>query len=154
LATAKNIWLRVTLGRAESLPKLKETLERVHEHAVAVGNKALNDLTASLVACLDAMPQSTEVPEVFAMEYATGILLAESAVSNYGSLAENFPKQVVAMLARLDAARESKPIPAGTAPLIDDIFRRAQERVLLEQVGREIQVNLRRMEQVLDAFFR
>src|SRR6185295_7280099 len=80
--------------------------------------------------------------------------LAESAVSNYGSLAENFPKQVVAMLARLNAARESRPIPPGTAPLIDDIFRRAQERVLLEQVGREIQVNLRRMEQVLDAFFR
>jgi chemosensory pili system protein ChpA (sensor histidine kinase/response regulator) len=32
--------------------------------------------------------------------------------------------------------------------------RRAQERVLLAQVGREIQANLRHMEQVLDAFFR
>ena len=32
--------------------------------------------------------------------------------------------------------------------------KRAQERVLLAQVGREIQVNLRHMEQVLDAFFR
>ena len=31
---------------------------------------------------------------------------------------------------------------------------RAQERVLIAQVGREIQANLRRMEQVLDAFFR
>jgi chemosensory pili system protein ChpA (sensor histidine kinase/response regulator) len=34
------------------------------------------------------------------------------------------------------------------------MFRRAHERVLLTQVAREIQVNLRRMEQVLDAFFR
>ena len=154
LGTAKNMWLRVTLGRLDSLPKMRETIGHVHEHAVAIGNKALKDLTAALVSCLDAMPATAEVPEVFAMEYATGILLAESAVSNYGSLAENFPKQVVAMLARLDAARESRPIPKGTAPLLDDIFRRAQERVLLEQVGREIQVNLRRMEQVLDAFFR
>ncbi len=32
--------------------------------------------------------------------------------------------------------------------------KRAQERVLLAQVGREIQANLRHMEQVLDAFFR
>ena len=32
--------------------------------------------------------------------------------------------------------------------------KRAQERVLVAQVGREIQANLRRMEQVLDAFFR
>jgi len=154
LATAKNIWLRVTLGRLDSLPKMRETVERVHRHAVAIGNEALKDLTAALVSCPDAIPATAEVPEVFAMEYATGILLAESAVSNHGSLAENFPKQVVAMLARLDAARESRPIPAGTTPLLDEIFRRAQERVLLEQVGREIQVNLRRMEQVLDAFFR
>jgi chemosensory pili system protein ChpA (sensor histidine kinase/response regulator) len=154
LATAKNIWLRVTLGRADSLPKLKETVEQVREHAVAIGNRALRELTSALVSGVDAMPASAEIPEMFAMEYATAILLAESAVSNYGSLAEDFPRQVAAMLARLEAARESRPIPAGTAPLIDDIFRRAQERVLLEQVGREIQVNLRRMEQVLDAFFR
>jgi chemosensory pili system protein ChpA (sensor histidine kinase/response regulator) len=44
--------------------------------------------------------------------------------------------------------------PAGTGTLVDGIFRRAQERVLLAQVAREIDVNLRRMEQVLDAFFR
>ena len=100
------------------------------------------------------MPPSGEVPDVLAMEYATGILLAESAVSNYGGLASNFPKQVAAMLARLEAAREARPLPEGTGALIDGIFRRAQERVLLAQVAREIQVNLRRMEQMLDAFFR
>ena len=32
--------------------------------------------------------------------------------------------------------------------------KRAQERMLLSQVGREIRANLRHMEQVLDAFFR
>ena len=88
------------------------------------------------------------------MEYATGMLLAESAVVELRQPREQFPKQVTAMLARLDAARESRPIPAGTGALIDGIFRRAQERVLLGQVAREIQTNLRHMEQVLDAFFR
>src|SRR4029079_13687303 len=72
-ATAKNIWLRVTLGRLDSLPKMRETVERVRERAVAIGNKALKDLTAALVSCLDATPATGEVPEVFAMEYATGI---------------------------------------------------------------------------------
>ena len=38
--------------------------------------------------------------------------------------------------------------------MLDEMSKRAQERVLLAQVGREIQVNLRHMEQVLDAFFR
>ncbi len=38
--------------------------------------------------------------------------------------------------------------------MLDEMSKRAQERVLLAQVGREIQANLRHMEQVLDGFFR
>ncbi len=44
--------------------------------------------------------------------------------------------------------------PTSGAPMLDEMSKRAQERVLLAQVGREIQANLRHMEQVLDAFFR
>ena len=59
------------------------------------------------------------------------------------------------MLARLDAVQANRPIDAAVAaPLLDEMSKRAQERLLLAQVVREIQVNLRRMEQVLDAFFR
>ena len=90
------------------------------------------------------------------MEYATGMLLAESAVENYGSLVERISRsRSTAMLARLDArAGERGRFPRPPAPLLDEMFRRAQERVLLAQVAREIQANLRHMEQVLDAFFR
>ena len=88
------------------------------------------------------------------MEYATGMLLAETAVETSGGLSKEFPGQVEAMLLRLDAAQASRPIPASTAPLLDDMSRRAQERVLLAHVAREMQANLRHMEQVLDAFFR
>src|SRR5450755_3951990 len=59
------------------------------------------------------------------------------------------------MIARLDAAQQNKPIAAASsAPLLDEMARRAQERLLLAQVAREIQANLRHIEQVLDAFFR
>ena len=89
------------------------------------------------------------------MEYATALLLAESAFENYSSLSPDFPKQVDAMLARLDAARAAAcRRRGGGAPMLDEMSKRAQERVLLAQVGREIQANLRHMEQVLDAFFR
>jgi chemosensory pili system protein ChpA (sensor histidine kinase/response regulator) len=99
------------------------------------------------------MPASG-VPEPIAMEYATALLLAESAFENYSNLSQDFPKQVDAMLARLDAARQGRAAAAGGATMLDEMSKRAQERVLLAQVGREIQVNLRHMEQVLDAFFR
>ena len=154
LGAAKDMWLKVTTGRAESLPNLKRTLDTVHADAVEIGNPALTKLIGSLVARLERMPPSGNVSEPLAMEYATAMLLAENAVDKFGNLSSEFPKQVEAMMARLDAAQASRPIPAATAPMLDEMFRRAHERLLLTQVAREIQVNLRRMEQVLDAFFR
>ena len=154
IAAAKDTWLKVTSGRAENLPKLKEMLASVQANVADVGNEALTRLIASLAARLDGVAPAVEVPELFAMEYATGMLLAESAVENYASLSKEFPKQVDAMLARLDAALTEQPVAGSAAPLLDEMAKRAQERVLLAQVGREIQANLRHMEQVLDAFFR
>src|SRR4029450_11624899 len=103
LQTAKDAWLKFTSGRAENLPKLKQTLATVHKHVAEVGNGALMKLTAGLVERLNKMPPA--VPETLAMEYATGMLLAESALENYARLSPEFPKQVVAMLSRLGAGR-------------------------------------------------
>jgi len=152
LAGAKDAWLKAASGRAENLPKLKQTLASVHNKAAELKHGALMKLTAALVERLDKMPASG-VSEPLAMEYATALLLAESAFENYTSLSGDFPRQVDAMLARLDAARTGRAA-AASAPMLDEMSKRAQERVLLAQVGREIQANLRHMEQVLDAFFR
>ncbi len=153
LAGAKDSWLKAASGRAENLPKLKQTLASVHAKAAEIHNGALMKLTAALVERIDKMPASG-VSESVAMEFATALLLAESAFENYASLSPDFPKQVDAMLARLDAARAGRPTAASGAPMLDEMSKRAQERVLLAQVGREIQANLRHMEQVLDGFFR
>ena len=110
-------------------------------------------LTSALVERLDKLP-SGGVSEPVAMEFATALLLAESAFENYSNLAADFPRQVEQMIARLDAARAGRVAADGGAPVLDEMSRRAQERVLIAQVGREIQANLRHMEQVLDAFFR
>ncbi|MBL0291226.1 MAG: Hpt domain-containing protein [Betaproteobacteria bacterium] len=154
LSGAKEAWLKFTSGRAENLPKLKQTLAAVHRIAAEIGNGALMKLTASLVERLEKFPTGN-VPEPLAMEYATGMLLAENAFENDAGINAEFPKQVEVMLERLDAAQAARPMVGQTAaPLLDEMSRRAQERLLLAQVGREIQANLRHMEQVLDAFFR
>ena len=152
LSTAKDLWLKITGGRADSLPKLKSTLSALRDKAAAVGEPSLSKLASTLSGRLDKLP--SPIPEPMAMEYATGLLLAESAVENFASLSPEFPKQVEAMIARLDAAQQNRAVTADGAPLLDEMARRAQERLLLAQVGREIQTNLRHMEQVLDAFFR
>jgi len=154
LATAKDTWLKYTSGRAENLPKLKQTFASVHKHASSIGNGALMKLTSALVSRLERMANGS-VPEAMAMEFATALLLAESAFRNYTNLSADFAQHVDVMLARLDAAQASRPFEAGAdAPVLEEMSRRAQDRMLLAQVGREIQANLRHMEQVLDAFFR
>jgi chemosensory pili system protein ChpA (sensor histidine kinase/response regulator) len=150
LATAKDLWLKLTGGRVESLPKLKQVLSALRDKTAAIGEPSLSKLAAALATGLEALP-SGPIPEAVAMEYATGLLLAESAVENFATRSPDFPKQVDAMIARLDP---SKPVTAAAPPMLDEMARRAQERLLLAQVAREIQANLRHMEQVLDAFFR
>ena len=153
LVTAKDLWLKLTSGRMENMPKLKQTLGGLRDKASAIGEPSLTLLVSALAARLDKLPAGL-VPEAMAMEYATGLLLAESATDNLTSLSPELPRQVEAMLARLDAAQQNKPVAAAAVPLLDEMARRAQERLLLAQVAREIQANLRHMEQVLDAFFR
>jgi chemosensory pili system protein ChpA (sensor histidine kinase/response regulator) len=153
LTTAKDLWLKLTGGRAESLPKLKQTLSALRDKSAAIGEPSLSTLAAALAGRLDKLAAGA-IPDALAMEYATGLLLAESAIENFASLSADFPRQVEAMIARLDAAQENRPAGAPAAPMLDEMARRAQERLLLAQVAREIQANLRHMEQVLDAFFR
>src|SRR5208282_4721897 len=115
-----------------------------------IGEPSLSKLAAALAGRLDKLPGGA-IPEGLAMEYATGLLFAESLVENFANLSPDVPKQVDAMIARLDS---SQPAKHAEAPVLDEMARRAQERLLLAQVAREIQANLHHMEQVLDAFFR
>ncbi|HMA30985.1 MAG TPA: Hpt domain-containing protein, partial [Casimicrobiaceae bacterium] len=152
VASAKDAWLKAAAGRSDVLARLRQTMAAVDARATEIGPPALVKLTGALASRLGQMPEGG-VPEPVAMEFATAFLLAESAFENWTNLSPEFAKQVDAMLARLDAAQAGREADAG-APVLDEMSRRAQERALLSQVMREVQVNLRHMEQVLDAFFR
>ncbi len=152
LAGAKDAWLKAASGRTDNLPKLAQLLASANAKAAEIRHPALSQLTAALVERLSDMP-AEGVSEPLAMEFATALLLAESAFENFNNLSPEFASQVDAMLKRLDAARAGHSAATAT-PVLDEMSRRAQERVLLSQVMREVRVNLRHMEQVLDAFFR
>ena len=152
LANAKDAWLKTASGRSDVLPKLTQLIASANAKAIEVKHPALTRLMSTLVDQLSKM-RPEGVSEPFAMEFATALLLAESAFENFNNLSPEFGHQVDAMLARLDAASAGRTSTAA-APALDEMSRRAQERVLLSQVMREVLANLRHMEQVLDAFFR
>jgi len=152
LAHAKDAWLKAASGRTDTLPKLAQLVGSANAKAAELKHPALSRLMTTLTERLAAMPPEGAA-EPLAMEFATALLLAESAFENFNNLSPEFATQVDAMIARLDAARAGRTA-TDAAPALDEMSRRAQERALLAQVMREVRANLRHMEQVLDAFFR
>ncbi len=154
VGAAKEAWLALTSGRAEGRASLQRALTAVRDRADEAGGAALSRLAGSLAGRVASLPGS-KVPEALALEYATALLLIESAFERRAGETPELAQEVDAMLARLDAVQAQRPLDAGVAaPRLDEMSKRAQERALLAQVTREIQVNLRHIEQVLDAFFR
>src|SRR6185503_4079262 len=91
------------------------------------------------------------------LEVATALLFVESSLENYSRLGSDFARQAQAVVRRLAAAMSGEavaPMDTIAGGLLDEMTRRAQEKLLIFQVGQEVQVNLQNIEQVLDAFFR
>ena len=93
--------------------------------------------------------------DALAMEVATAILLAQNAQENYLRLGSDFAHQVDVTVARIHACIAGTPAqPEAEVPLLDEMSRQAQEKLLIGQVAKEIQSNFAQIEQVLDSFFR
>jgi chemosensory pili system protein ChpA (sensor histidine kinase/response regulator) len=85
-----------------------------------------------------------------ALEVATALLFVESALENYFRLGGDFPRQARTVTERLKSAMAGEPLPPMDqieGGLLDEMTRRAQEKLLVFQVGQEVQVNLQNIEQ-------
>ncbi|MBE0529103.1 MAG: Hpt domain-containing protein, partial [Thermoleophilia bacterium] len=72
-------------------------------------------------------------------------------------LGADFDRQARTISDRLKAAMAGEAVPPMDTiegGILDEMTRRAQEKLLVFQVGQEVQVNLQGIEQALDAFFR
>jgi chemosensory pili system protein ChpA (sensor histidine kinase/response regulator) len=154
LAPVKELWLKFTTGHKESLSNLQEPLSRLVEKSRGLDNRYLHDLLAQMQAL--AAAQHDGVGEALAVEVATALLLAENALENFAQFNDELGRQVEIQTQRMAAILGGRPEEADAAeiPNLGDISRKAQEKRLLAQVAHEIQANLRRVEEVLDAFFR
>ncbi len=155
LVTAKEAWNRFCAGAAVALPQF-------HDNAVVLASKGgglVDNNLARLVAGIAEVAQwlrkdPLRQNDSAAMEIATALLLAESALENYGQLGADFSQQVEIVIGRLATLMRSQPLAALSVPLLDEMSRRAQERLTMNQVVKEILNNLAQVEQTLDAFFR
>ena len=155
LVAAKEAWLKFTAGNKDILKIFQDHTRRALSKAQALGFEPLTGLIESIASGADALAARGESSEAVAMEMATALLLTENAAQNYARLTPEFAHQAEVQGRRLQASLSGQSIESiEEVPLLDEMGRKAQEKLLLAQVGTEIQTNLRHIEQVLDAFFR
>lgn len=156
IVATEEFWNKFCAGSVAALAGFADQAKNCAQITTAVGHKDLERLGQGL-AMVSAWlaEQPTRQNDTVAMEVATAILLLQNAQENFKRLGADFSAQVSLMSARLNACVSGKPLSADEdVPLLDEVTRRAQEKLLITQVAREIQSNLGQIEEALDAFFR
>lgn len=156
LGIAKDAWVKFTSGNADRLSLFRDQTQKIATRVADLRHPSMAGLVQRLADFASKLPNRPEqVRESSAMEVATAILLLENALGNYFKLGSEFEQQSKVMAMRLQAEQEGRGgenIP--DIPMLDEMSRNAQERMLLATVVQEIQANLGQIEQVLDGFFR
>ncbi len=156
LSTAEEQWNKFCAGSSAMLNSFVELARNSTNLANEIGHTDLKRLAQGLAAIANWLSdQPSRQNDTVAMEVATAILLLQNAQENFKRLGTDFAQQVDAMVARLYGCISGNMAgPDAAIPLLDDMTRRAQEKLLISQVAREIQNNLAQIEQALDGFFR
>jgi chemosensory pili system protein ChpA (sensor histidine kinase/response regulator) len=157
-AQQKDTWLKYTSGNRAALEPYGKQALVLADRAGKLPNR---DIQSVLVRLTDVAPalKARAIPpsEAQALEIATALLFIESALENYFRLGADFQRQAKTVTERVRSAMAGEslpPVDAIEGGLLDEMTRRAQEKLLVFQVGQEVQVNLQNIEQVLDGFFR
>ncbi len=157
-AQQKDAWLKYTSGNRAALEPFGKQAMGLAERAAKLSNPDLHLVFVRLTEVAPMLRAKAIPPsEAQALEVATAMLFLESALENFARLGPDFAHQAKAVCERLKAAMAGEALPAMdhvAGVLLDEMTRRAQEKLLIFQVGQEVQVNLQNIEQVLDGFFR
>ncbi|MDP2809386.1 MAG: Hpt domain-containing protein [Rhodocyclaceae bacterium] len=155
LAATMEDWNRFCAGTAAALPQFHERIGQFAGQVGALKQAGIARLAAAVFDVADMLRRDPlRHDETLGIEVATALLLTEYALDNFRDLGAEFDSQADIVAGRLGALLRGEPLSTLAMPRLNDLSRRAQERLLINQVAKEIQVNLAVIEQSLDAFFR
>ena len=156
ISATEEAWNRYCAGTLQSLPLFAENANALSAAVDQLGHTDYRRLAQAIVAAAHWLgDDSRRKADTLAMEVATAILLAQNAQENFRRLGGDFAHQVDVTVARIHGCLAGNPPqPGAEIPLLDEMSRQAQEKLLVGQVAKEIQNNLAQIEQVLDGFFR
>ena len=156
ITATEEAWNKYCAGTLQALPLFAENANALSAVIDQLGHTDYRRLAQAIAAAAHWLAEdSRRHSDALAMEIATAILLAQNAQENFRRLGGDFAHQVDVTVARIHGCLAGNPPqPGSEVPLLDEMSRQAQEKLLVGQVAREIQNNLAQIEQVLDGFFR
>ena len=156
ISATEETWNKYCAGTQQSLHQFKEHANTLAGVVEQLGHTDYRRLAQAIAAAANWLAEDTSRhSEALAMEIATAILLTLNAQTNYQRLGSDFAHQVDVTVARIHGCLAgTPPQPGSEIPLLDEMSRQAQEKLLIGHVAKEIQSNLAHIEQVLDGFFR
>jgi chemosensory pili system protein ChpA (sensor histidine kinase/response regulator) len=156
ISATEESWNKYCAGTMQALPLFSENAGVLCSLAEQLAQTDFRRLAQSIQVAAKWLTEDTaRHTEALAMEVATAVLLAQNAHENFQKLGNDFAHQVDVTVARIHSCiAGTPPKPGLEIPLLDEMSRQAQERLLVAQVAKEIQNNLAQIEQVLDGFFR
>ncbi|MCL2021030.1 MAG: Hpt domain-containing protein [Betaproteobacteria bacterium] len=154
IAAASEQWNRFCSGSAPALTAFVEQSKNAPQYVAVLGEELKPLSEALLSTAVWLIADASRQTDTLAMEVATALILMQHALENYSHLGGDFPAQMALVVQRLTSCRVGQTLADADAPILDEMTRRAQEKMLMTQVAREIQTNLGEVEQLLDDFFR
>ena len=156
LTHAKDAWNKFASGNPPSLLAFRDSAAGLRDDSDQLGNADLAGLAGEVAEVAAWLTSNREnMSEAVALEVATALLLLENALAGLAHLSGEFAQQAQLLRSRLEDCMLGKlRRSAPEIPLLDEMSRKAQERLLMNQVVSEMRANLRTIEQVLDTFFR
>ncbi|HAN54819.1 MAG TPA: hypothetical protein DCQ77_00840, partial [Betaproteobacteria bacterium] len=155
LAPAKETWLKFSAGNHDSLAQFHAQIMQLQDRTAALKSTPLQLLLAQVASTTTAILPAERLDSI-GLEVATALLLIQNTLENYQHVTGELVQQADVQVQRLRAAAAGELDTAHIpdVPLLDEMSRQAQERLLIAQVAHEVQTNLQQIEETLDAFFR
>ncbi len=157
LNNAKEFWIKFASGHLASLSGFQTAINELNALTAHLNNTQINKLTTEILGVTNDFPNlPAQRHEAINLEVATTLLLLQNNLEHYEDISGELLQQVEVQTKRLRTAAYSENNLADNVeiPLLDEISRQAQEKLLMAQVAQEIQLNIQKIEEALDSFFR
>ena len=156
LTRCKDAWTSLSAGRSNALARVRESVVDLPAACDALQMPDFSSLGRSIAHAATSINEAKSVSDDLSIEFATSLILIETALEHIAALPASFRAQVDRAVQRLSYATSNAPIPTELRAEIEanSLTRLAQEKQTISQVAREIRSNMRVVEQALDAVFR